>query len=115
MRDSQRLHGGRVLRMARAGLPWKDVVSREMPEVLFVVYPDSTDAQHQVHVVTVEPQSFTARKDLPQAWAGLRGEALAAVCGVPDAVFCHNGRFIAGAGSLQGALDLAARALQDAG
>jgi uncharacterized UPF0160 family protein len=86
-----------------------------MPDVLFVVYPDSTDAQHQVHVVTVEPQSFTARQDLPRAWAGLRDAELAAVTGVADAVFCHNGRFIAGAGSLQGALRLAELALAGPG
>jgi uncharacterized UPF0160 family protein len=41
----------------------------------------------------------------------LRGAELAAVCGVQDAVFCHNGRFIAGAGSLQGALRMAELAL----
>ena len=111
VRDAQRLQGGRVLLLPRASLPWKDVVSLEMPEVLLVVYPDSTDAQHQVHVVTVEPQSFVARKDLPRAWAGLRAGELAAVCGVADAVFCHNGRFIAGAGSLQGALHMAELAL----
>jgi len=107
VRDAQRLQAGRVLLLLRASLPWKEVVSLEMPEVLFVVYPDSTDAQHQLHVVTVGPHSFAARKDLPGAWAGLRGGELAAVCGVPDAVFCHNGRFIAGAGSLRGALRMA--------
>jgi uncharacterized UPF0160 family protein len=111
VRNAQRLHGGRVLVLPRASLPWKDVVSLEMPEALFVVYPDSSDAQHQLHVVTVEPQSFVARKDLPRAWAGLRAGELAAVCGVPDAVFCHNGRFIAGAVSLQGALRMAEIAL----
>ena len=115
VRDAQRLHAGRVLLLPRASLPWKDVVSLEMPEVLFVVYPDSSDAQHQVHVVTVEPQSFVARKDLPRSWAGLRAGELAAVCGVADAVFCHNGRFIAGAGSLQGALRMAELALADEG
>lgn len=111
VRAAQRLQGGRVLLLPRASLPWKEVVSLEMPEVLLVVYPDSTDAQHQVHVVTVEPQSFVARMDLPRAWAGLRAGELAAVCGVPDAVFCHNGRFIAGAGSLEGALRMAELAL----
>jgi uncharacterized UPF0160 family protein len=56
-----------------------------------------------------------ARKDLPLAWAGLRGVDLAAVCGVADAVFCHNGRFIAGAGSLEGALRMAELALASEG
>ncbi len=111
VRDAERTLDGRVLVMPRGGLPWSEVVATEMPEVLYVVYPDSSDKQYQVHVVTVEPHSFVARKDLPRAWAGLRLAELAAVSGVADAVFCHNGRFIAGASSLQGALRLAELAL----
>ncbi len=107
VRDARKVLGGAVLVMPRGSLPWAEVVSVEMPEVLFVVYPDSSDNQFQVHVVPVEPYSFVARKDLPLPWAGLRAADLAAVCGVDDAVFCHNGRFIAGAGSLQGALLMA--------
>lgn len=114
VRDAEKVLGGQVLVMPRGGLPWGEVVSNEMPDVLFVVYPDSSDQQFQVHVVPVEPRSFAARKDLPQPWAGLRTAELAAVCGVPDAVFCHNGRFIAGAGSLQGALRMAELALASA-
>lgn len=106
VRAAQTLLEGRVLLLPRGGLPWRDV-STEMPDLWFVVYPDASDRQHQLHVVTVEPQSFTARKDLPRAWAGLREAELAAATGVADAVFCHNGRFIAGARSLEGALRLA--------
>ena len=113
VRGAEKLFDGRALLMPRGGLPWREVVSREMPEVLFVVYPDSSAQQYQVHVVTVEPHSFAARKDLPKPWAGLRLGELAAVCGVPDAVFCHNGRFIAGAGSREGALRMAELALAD--
>ena len=43
----------------------------------------------------------------------LRDQALADVTGVADAVFCHNGVFIAGAKSKQGALQLAAMAVAD--
>ncbi|RCW75509.1 MYG1 family protein [Pseudorhodoferax soli] len=107
VREARVLLDGRVLVLPRGGLPWRDVASAEMPDLWFVVYPDASDEQHQVHVVTVEPQSFTARKDLPRAWAGLREAELAAASGVADAVFCHNGRFIAGARSLDGALRLA--------
>ena len=115
VRNAERAFGGAVLVMPRAGLPWAEVVGVEMPEVMFVVYPDSTDNQFQVHVVTVKPNSFVARKDLPRQWAGLRDAELAAVCGVADAVFCHNARFIAGAGSLQGALRMAELALASGG
>ncbi|MFZ4287032.1 MYG1 family protein [Variovorax sp. HJSM1_2] len=110
-RNAEKLFGGQVLLMPRGGLPWREVISREMPEVLFVVYPDSSAQQYQLHVVTVEPHSFQARKDLPKAWAGLRLAELAEVTGVADAVFCHNGRFIAGAASLAGATRLAEIAL----
>ncbi|MDB5848800.1 MAG: hypothetical protein JWP29_2552 [Rhodoferax sp.] len=114
VRHAEKLFDGRALLMPRGGLPWREVVSKEMPEVLFVVYPDSSAQQYQVHVVTVEPHSFQARKDLPNPWAGLRLAELAEVTGVPDAVFCHNGRFIAGAGSLAGAKRLAEIALETA-
>jgi hypothetical protein len=44
-------------------------------------------------------------------WAGLRGADLARVSGVDDAVFCHNARFIGGAQSLKGAMQMAALAV----
>jgi uncharacterized UPF0160 family protein len=43
----------------------------------------------------------------------LRDAELAAVTGVPDAGFCHNGRFIATAKSYEGIRAMAALALQD--
>ena len=105
VRKAEKHLDGAVLLMPQSGLPWADVVSVEMPEVLFVVYPDSSDRQFQLHNVPVEPNSFRARKDLPSSWAGLR------VCGVDDAVFCHNARFIGGAESLKGAMQMAALAV----
>jgi len=115
VRNSQRLMDGKVLLLGDSGMPWYKVVCNEMPEVLFVLYPDSTDGQYQIRTVPVEPESFVARADLPEAWAGLRGKDLADVTGVPDAVFCHNGCFIGGAASLAGAQALAALALKELG
>jgi uncharacterized UPF0160 family protein len=65
-----------------------------------------------LHTVPVSPESFEARADLPEAWAGLRDAELAAVTGVPDAGFCHNGRFIASAKSYEGIRAMAALALK---
>lgn len=115
VRAGRLLHQGKVLLLERSGLVWEPVVCAEMPEVLYVIYPDSSDQQFQLRTVPVKPWSFQARQDLPAAWAGLRNESLSAVTGVSDAVFCHNGRFIAGAKSLDGALSLAALALNGAG
>lgn len=113
VREAEKLDDGRILVLPESGLKWEPVVCKEMPDVLFVVYPDSTDNQHQVRVVPVELGSFVARRDLRKAWAGLRGAELAVVTGVQDAVFCHNARFIAGAGSKESALTLARLALLD--
>jgi uncharacterized UPF0160 family protein len=111
VRQAPRLAGGRVLHLQEGGMPWTRVVVDEMPEVLFVIYPDSDGDQYQVKTVPVEPGSFVARRDLPKAWSGLRDQELAAVTGVPDSVFCHTNLFIGGARSLQGALRLAELAL----
>ena len=111
VRAAERIEGGRVLLLESGKLPWAKLVHEEMPDLLFVIYPDSSDQQYQVRTVLVTPESFASRRDLPAAWAGLRDADLALTTGVPDAVFCHNNLFIAGAGSLAGAKQLAALAL----
>ncbi|OYT91341.1 MAG: metal-dependent hydrolase [Burkholderiales bacterium PBB3] len=113
VRAAPRLLGGRVLHLQEGGMPWTRVVVDEMPEVMFVIYPDSDGDQYQIKTVPVEPGSFTARLDLPKTWAGLRDQELAAVTGVEDSVFCHLNLFIGGARSLDGAVRLAELALAE--
>jgi len=103
----QPLANGRILVLDTARLPFDAVIVEKMPHVLFVVYPESSDKQYQVRVVPKVLGTYEARADLPEAWAGLRDGDLAAVTGVADAVFCHNGRFICGAQSRAGAIRLA--------
>lgn len=112
VRRAPRLLDGKVLHLQEGGMPWTHVVVNEMPEVLLVIYPDSGGEQYQVKTVPAELGSFTARLDLPKPWAGLRNEALAAVTGVQDSVFCHSNLFIGGARSMAGALRLAELALK---
>jgi uncharacterized UPF0160 family protein len=111
VRNAPRFLGGRVLHLAEGGMPWTHVVVHEMPEVMFVIYPDSDGSQYQIKTVPEEAGSFNARRDLPESWAGLRDADLAAVNGVPDSVFCHLNLFIGGARSFEGALKMAALAL----
>lgn len=91
--------------------PWKTTVHKLSKEALFVVYPSETGAW-RIQTVPVELGSFEDRKPLPKAWAGLADEELQAVTGVSDAMFCHNGLFIAGAQSLEGVMTMAEAALQ---
>lgn len=88
--------------------PWSDVLM-EYPEPLYVIWERM--GVWRVGCVGKEKKSFENRKSLPEAWAGLRDEELAKVSGVPDAVFCHNGRFLVVAKSKEGALALAGKAL----
>lgn len=88
--------------------PW-EVIAMEYPEVLFVVYPRQN--VWRVGCVPARRFSFTNRKNLPASWGGLRNVDLQAVTGVPDAVFCHNGLFLAVAESKAGACALAKKAL----
>jgi uncharacterized UPF0160 family protein len=111
VRQAPKLLDGKVLHLREGGMPWTSVVVDEMPEVLFVIYPDSDGSQYQIKTVPVESGSFTTRRDLPKSWAGLRDAELAAVTGVQDSVFCHLNLFIGGAKSLESAIRLAELAL----
>lgn len=111
VRQGEVLEDGRVLFLKNGALPWTQVVRTEMPKVLFVISHSIAEQRHIIHTVPVSPDSFKARADLPQAWAGLRDADLARVTGVPDAGFCHNGRFIASAKSYEGIRTMATLAL----
>jgi uncharacterized UPF0160 family protein len=92
--------------------PWQQVLVN-YPEVLYVVSPDDDGRGNwKVRAVRDSVLGFENRKDLPVAWAGLRGKDLQKITGVEDAQFCHNKRFIAIAGSKEGALELARQALE---
>lgn len=113
VRGAEVLEGGRVLFLKNGAMPWATVVRKEMPDVLFVISHNLAEQRHMIHTVPVSTENFDARADLPEAWAGLRDADLAAVTGVPDAGFCHNGRFIAAAKSYDGIRTMARLALDE--
>lgn len=92
--------------------PWENVLS-EYPEPLYIVKPDHQNGgSWKVASVRDNPMGFKNRKDLPESWAGKSGKELVKATGVEDAIFCHNKRFIAVAGSYDGALRLAKIAVE---
>jgi uncharacterized UPF0160 family protein len=91
-----------------------DYLAQYAPGVLYCVYPGPGGKQWMVQQVPKELGSFVGRKPLPAAWAGLRDVAFQAATGVSDGVFCHPGRFIAGALSKVGATRLADKAVAEA-
>jgi uncharacterized UPF0160 family protein len=96
------------------GMPWHEAIVTGAPDARFVVHP-KTDGSWGIYAIPRELGQFANRQDLPASWAGLNNEDLAAVTGVPDAVFCHTARFIAVARTREGVLELARLALADAG
>ena len=65
----------------------------------------------RVQAISVGPNSFENRKGLPTPWRGLRDEQLSAEAGVPGCIFVHVTGFIGGNATLQGAKDMAIKAL----
>ncbi|WP_237443791.1 MYG1 family protein [Sinobacterium norvegicum] len=92
--------------------PWKRTVHALSEAALYMIYP-SQSGQWRIQTVPVEPGSFEDRKSLPKSWAGLSDDALKQVTGIDDAMFCHNGLFIAGAESFASTMKMAAIALQE--
>ena len=109
--EARTADAGRVL-ILEEYVPWEEhIFARPQQEhLLYVVFP-SLRGGWMVQQVPEKPGSFKGRKPLPESWAGLQDDAFVASCGIPDAVFCHPGRFICGAKSRHRALDLAASAI----
>ena len=96
--------------LLRNDYPAKHVLS-DFTEPLFVIYQKSRDKMWAVKAIRSSPKTFKNRMDFPREWGGLRDKELQKVSGVPDAVFCHRGLFLAIAKSQEGALKLAELAL----
>ena len=95
-------------------MPWQEFLftshNEKSEEILYVVHP-SNRGGYYVQCVPDAPGSFGQRKSLPEAWAGLRGNALAEVSGVATANFCHPGKFLCGADTIDDAMVLAYKAI----
>lgn len=97
--------------------PWKDhlfELEGEMDargSVLYVLYQD-TGGSWRIQAVPQDPTSFESRKKLPEAWRGVRDEALSALVGVPGAIFIHASGFIGGHATKEGALSMAVQAVE---
>jgi uncharacterized UPF0160 family protein len=78
---------------------------------LFSIYPSPTDG-FMIQQIPVEPNSFAGRLQLPKEWAGKRDEELSELTGIAGCIFVHPGRFIGGNKSLEGAVEMAKKAIE---
>ncbi|GAA6037346.1 hypothetical protein JCM8097_008522 [Rhodosporidiobolus ruineniae] len=101
--------------------PWKEhlhilesdlaLPADELP--LYVLYPESAaaDAKWRIQAVPVSAESFQSRQALPEAWRGIRDDALSELTGIPGGIFVHAAGFIGGNKTKEGALAMAVKAL----
>lgn len=98
--------------------PWKEhlyAIEKEQNahgSIKFVLFADSS-AKWRVSTVLVTSSSFEFRMGLPQAWRGLRDEALSSETGVEGCIFVHAAGFIGGCNTKEGVLQLATKALEE--
>ncbi|KAL4874447.1 metal-dependent protein hydrolase [Aspergillus karnatakaensis] len=120
-------HSGRIMILPEGGVPWKEHLGNfekenaaEDSDVYYVLYPESgaADSKWRVQAVSVSEGSFVSRKPLPEKWRGVRDSDLDGVLaeagdGIPEgAVFVHASGFIGGHKTREGALAMAAKALE---
>lgn len=89
-------------------VPWKNfALMNEMGKAIdYVIYP-SLRGGFNCESMPVKGERFKQKKPFPESWRGLSGEALIAITGVNDSVFCHVGGFLIVSKSLDGAIALA--------
>lgn len=88
--------------------PWFETID-EYSEPLYVI--SQKGEEWRAEAIRKDKYKFETRKPFPIEWAGKIGEEMAKVSGVPDAVFCHNGRFLIVAKSKEGIMELVKKAL----
>ena len=77
-------------------IPWMDAffeLGGERHPATFVIMP-VTGGWKLRGIPPTNDDRMRVRVPLPAAWAGLMDDALATVSGIPEAIFCHKGRFI---------------------
>jgi len=112
---------GRILVFSES-VPWKDHlftleaeagIGEEDEKPLYALWSEGPEKTGwRIQCVPVSKDSFESRKPLPEAWRGVRDDALSEVSGIPGGVFVHASGFIGGNKTFEGALEMAKKSLE---
>ena len=100
----------RILIFDKFDKTWLNFIARESEAAQFVIFPTHRKTW-AIRSVPKRGQKFEYCKLLPSEWGG-RQKDFADISEVQDALYCHNGCFLAEANSLEGADKLAVIALE---
>ena len=115
--DAQKTHpSGEILKLP-CYCPWKEHLfelesergTNPLPK--YALYEDDKGAW-RIQAIPLTPSAFENRKPLPAAWRGVRDAALDEVTGIEGGIFVHAAGFIGGNKTYEGALAMAAKALE---
>ena len=101
----------RILIFNQFDKTWLNFIARESEAAQFVIFPTHRNTW-AIRSVPKRGQKFEYCKLLPAEWGG-RQKDFADITDVRDALYCHNGCFLAEAKSLEGADKLAGIAIGD--
>jgi len=101
----------RILIFEKFDKTWLNFISQESEEALFVIFPTHRRTW-AIRSIPKKGKKFEYCKLLPAEWGG-RQKDFAGISDVHDALYCHNGCFLAEADSLEGADKLAVMALEN--
>ena len=101
----------RILIFKKFDKTWLNFISRESEEAQFVIFP-THGKTWAIRSIPKKGKKFEYYKLLPAKWGG-RQKDFADISDVQDALYCHNGCFLAEASSLEGADKLAVIALEN--
>jgi uncharacterized UPF0160 family protein len=99
----------RILTFKKFDKTWLNFISRESEKALFVIFPTHRNTW-AIRSVPKKGKKFEYFKLMPVEWGG-RQKDFAEISEVQDALYCHNGCFLAESDSLEGADRLAVIAL----
>ena len=97
-------------------MPWIGTLlsNEEAADIWYCIFPSARNEGHwQMQAVPVASASFEQRHPVPTEWWGATAATMPAITGVADANFCHKSGFLSGAGSFDGAMELARLACAD--
>jgi len=80
--------------------------------ILYVLYCDTSNAW-RIQCVPEKEDSFVCRQPLPEAWRGVRDQALSDLSGIDQCIFVHASGFIGGAHTYDAVLAMARTSLEN--
>jgi uncharacterized UPF0160 family protein len=90
---------------------WRDVLTHH-EEPKFVIFPETNTGRFAIQAVPVGMSGYEVRRRFPEKWRGKDDQELENLSGISGSVFCHNYGYLCINETLEGAVEMAQKALK---